>query len=185
MCTWNNGSSTIKPLRGSGVVECSRLRVQFHVPWVDTWTVHLRKVSKFHTSTVSSTCPWVVQVVLTTFNDQHLKVVVQVGQPARGDTVSCSASEHAMLLLLDLPSCRATTTDNDINLVRHRHFVSAVSQNWSGLIERVATSANISEQNERLSIFYFLYGTTPRSAERIEGFLKSSCIARSRWPGCD
>lgn len=56
MSTWYNSSSSIKPLWWSRVVEWSSLAVKFHVSRVDTWSVN----------------PWIVEIVLTTFDDQDL-----------------------------------------------------------------------------------------------------------------
>lgn len=47
-----------------GLVERSRLRVELHVPWVDTWAEY----------------PWVVEVALAILNEKHLEIVVQVGK---------------------------------------------------------------------------------------------------------
>lgn len=61
----DDGLPAIEPLGRPGLVEGGRLRVQLHVPGVDTRAEH----------------PWVVEVVLSTFNEKDGEVVVQIGQP--------------------------------------------------------------------------------------------------------
>ena len=58
-----HGSSAIKPVRWSRIVEGSCLGVELHVLWVDTRPVD----------------PWVVQVALTTLDHQDLELVIEVG----------------------------------------------------------------------------------------------------------
>jgi hypothetical protein len=57
---WHDCTSSTKVFRGSGVVERGRLTVQLHVSRVDAWTED----------------PWVVQVALSTLDQENLKVVV-------------------------------------------------------------------------------------------------------------
>lgn len=72
MCTGHNSSASIEPFRGPGVVEGGSLAVQLHVPGVDA----------------RAEDPWVVEIVLTSLNQEDLEVVVEVGQTASDDAAA-------------------------------------------------------------------------------------------------
>lgn len=85
----HNSSAAIKPLRGTRVVESGSLAVQLHVPRVDT----------------RAEDPWVVQVVLSTLNQEDLEVVVEIGQTSSNHTTT-----------------RTTSTHDDVDLIGNRHL---------------------------------------------------------------
>lgn len=78
MSTRHNSSAAIEPLRGTGVVEGGSLAVQLHVPRVDTRTEN----------------PWVVEVVLSSLNQEDLEVVVEIGESSSHNTTTRTTSAH-------------------------------------------------------------------------------------------
>ena len=78
MRTRHNSPTSIEPLGRSRVVEGGSLTVQFHILRVDTWTED----------------PWVVEVVLSSLNQEDLEIVVEVGQPTRNYTSTRTSTAH-------------------------------------------------------------------------------------------
>lgn len=68
---WNNSLATTEPLGWSGLVEGSCLAVQLHVAREDA----------------RAEDPWVVQVVLSTLNQQDGEIVVKISQ-SKKDNIS-------------------------------------------------------------------------------------------------
>jgi hypothetical protein len=94
----------IEIIRRPRIVERCGFAVELHIDRIDAWTVN----------------PWVVQVVLTAFNQEHLKVMIKVGQTCSvlGHIMACfgkvlTASRHT--------PCTPSTTYDHINLVRDSH----------------------------------------------------------------
>ena len=85
----HNSSAAIEPLRGTRVVEGGSLAVQLHVPRVDTGTEN----------------PWVVEVVLSSLNQEDLEVVVEIGETSSHNTTT-----------------RTTSTHDDVDLIWDRHL---------------------------------------------------------------
>lgn len=61
----NNGTTASKVIRGTRFIEGRRLGVEAHVAREDSWSEH----------------EGVVEVVLARLDEEHLQVVIQVGQP--------------------------------------------------------------------------------------------------------
>ena len=78
VCNRHNSSASVKPFRRARVVEGSSLAVQLHVPRVDTWTED----------------PWVVEIVLSSLNQEDLEVVVEVGQTSSNNTSTGTTTTH-------------------------------------------------------------------------------------------
>lgn len=87
MCARHYSSSSIKPFRGSRVIEGGSLAVQLHVPRVDTGTEN----------------PWIVQVVLSALNQEDLEIVVQICQSTcdNASTRPSTTYDDVNLSLLD------------------------------------------------------------------------------------
>lgn len=72
MGTWDDSLSPCQPLAGARLVEGGRLGVKLHVTRIDSWPID----------------PGVVQVAFTRLDEEHLEVVVQVGQPGEVSELS-------------------------------------------------------------------------------------------------
>jgi hypothetical protein len=68
--TRHNSPTAIKPLRGSRVVEGSRLAVKLHVSGIDPRAEHPGPVSGSVVDEFEERLPWVVEIVLSSFNQQ-------------------------------------------------------------------------------------------------------------------
>jgi hypothetical protein len=66
MSAWDDCATSSKPLGWTRIVERSRLAIQLHVPGIDARPEH----------------PWVVEIALSSFDEHHLEVVIQIGQAA-------------------------------------------------------------------------------------------------------
>ena len=69
--TRHDSPTAIKPLRRSRVVEGSRFAVKLHVPGVDPGAEHPGPVSGSVVDEFEKHLPWVVEIVLSSFNQQN------------------------------------------------------------------------------------------------------------------
>lgn len=72
MGTWNDSLSACQPLARARLIEGSCLGVKLHVTRIDSRPKD----------------PGVVQVAFTRLNEEHLEVVVQIGQPGKVSELS-------------------------------------------------------------------------------------------------
>lgn len=76
--TRNDSSASIEPFRGSRVVKRGSLAVQLHVTWVNT----------------RAEDPWIVQVGLSSLNQEDLEIMIQVRQSSSNDTPTTSPTTY-------------------------------------------------------------------------------------------
>lgn len=85
---------------------------------VDNWDDSLLKLTDSRTKD-----PWVVQVTLSSFDQENLKVVIEIGQTEYSQCLLVHTLDQRNKPASYNTSTTTSTTHDDINLIRDRHDV--------------------------------------------------------------
>ena len=120
--TWHDGFTSGQPLGRSRMVERSCLGVELHVLGVYARPMSVSRASVRTLPVGSHGNPWVVQIVLSSLNQQNLEVPVQGRQSTSDDTPSGTSCGNRQPAFMRTVGYIVLTPSNDnINLIWDRH----------------------------------------------------------------